>query len=159
VDDHQGNVVTLLEGSAEAEIDAPIARCWEVVAEIDRSPEWQQGTESVEVLQRDAEGRPSLCEIVVDAKFKKLRLRAAISYEPPRRLAFSQADSGSVEQLEGSWELTELDPGRTRARYTLAVDPGRVGLMARPLERALRPIVVGQRPSELAAEVARRAAG
>ena len=31
--------------------------------------------------------------------------------------------------------------------------------MARPLERALRPVVVGQRPSELAAEVSRRAAG
>jgi uncharacterized protein YndB with AHSA1/START domain len=159
VDDHQGGVVTLLEGSAEAVIDAPIARCWEVVAEIDRSAEWQQGTESVDVLQRDAEGRPSLCEIVVDAKFKKLRLRAKVSYEPPHRLAFSKAESGSVEQLEGSWELTELDPGRTRARYALAVDPGKVGLMARPLERALRPIVVGQRPSELAAEVARRAAG
>jgi len=151
--------MTLLEGSAEGEIDAPIDRCWEVVAEIDRSPEWQQGTESVEVVERDAEGRPSLIEIVVDAKFTKLRLQANVSYDPPHRLGFQQAGAGSVDRLEGSWELTELGPGRTRARYELAVDPGRVGLMARPLERALRPIVVGQRPSELAAEVARRAAG
>jgi ribosome-associated toxin RatA of RatAB toxin-antitoxin module len=151
--------MTLLEGSAEGEIEAPIDRCWEVVAEIDRSPEWQQGTESVEVLERDGEGRPSLVEIVVDAKFTKLRLQANVSYDPPRRLGFQQAGSGSVDRLEGSWKLTELGPGRTRARYELAIDPGRVGLMARPLERALRPIVVGQRPSELAAEVARRAAG
>ena len=151
--------MTLLEGSAEGDVDAPIERCWEVVAELDRSPEWQQGTESVEVLERDSEGRPSLCEIVVDAKFKKLRLRVTVSYEPPHRLAFRQADSGSVERLEGSWELTDLGAGRTHARYTLAVDPGKVGLMARPLERALRPIVVGQRPGELAAEVARRATG
>jgi ribosome-associated toxin RatA of RatAB toxin-antitoxin module len=149
--------VTLLEGSAEKDIDAPIERCWEVVAAIDRAPEWQQGTESVDVLERDAEGRPSLCEIVVDAKFTKLRLRASISYDPPRRVAFAQAGSGSIDRLEGSWELTELGADRTRARYALAIDPGRVGLMARPLERALRPIVLGQRPSELAAEVGRRA--
>lgn len=151
--------MTLLEGSAEGEIEAPIERCWEVVAAIDRSAEWQQGTESVDVLERDPQGRPSLVEIVVDAKFKTLRLRVAVSYEPPRRLAFRQAGSGSVDRLEGSWELTELGPGRTRGRYSLALDPGKVGLMARPLERALRPIVVGQRPRELAAEVARRAAG
>ena len=151
--------MTLLEGSSEGEIEAPIERCWEVVAAIDRAAEWQQGTESVDVLERDAEGRPSLCEIVVDAKFTKLRLRAAVSYEPPHRLVFSQAGSGSVDRLEGSWELTELGAERTGARYALAVDPGKVGLMARPLERALRPIVVGQRPRELAAEVARREAG
>jgi uncharacterized protein YndB with AHSA1/START domain len=158
VDDHQGGVVTLLEGSAEGEIDAPIERCWEVIAAIDRGPEWQQGTESVEVLERDVDGRPSLCEIVVDARFTKLRLRVAVSYEPPHRLVFSQAGSGSVDRLDGSWELTEVAAGRTRARYRLALDPGKVGLMARPLERALRPIVVGQRPRELAAEVARRSA-
>ena len=151
--------MSLIEGSSEGDVDAPLDRCWEVVAEIDRSPEWQQGMESVEVLQRDAEGRPSLCEIVVDAKFTKLRFQATVSYDPPHRLSFAKAGSGSVERLEGGWELAEVGSDRTHARYTLAVDPGKVGLMARPLERALRPIVVGQRPQELAAEVARRAGG
>jgi hypothetical protein len=64
-----------------------------------------------------------------------------------------------VARLDGAWELTDLGDGRTHARYSLAVDPGKVGLMARPLEKALRPIVVGRRPEELGAEVARRAAG
>src|SRR6202012_1933252 len=61
--------------------------------------------------------------------------------------AFTKRGSGTGERLEGSWELSEAGPGRTHPRYTLAVDPGKVGLMARPLERALRPIVVGQRPA------------
>jgi ribosome-associated toxin RatA of RatAB toxin-antitoxin module len=151
--------MTLLEGTSDGDVDAPIERCWEIVAAIDRSPEWQQGMESVDVLERDAEGRPSMCEIVVDAKFTKLRLRARVTYDAPHRLAFAKAGPGSVERLEGSWELTDLGNGRTHVRYALAVDPGKVGLLARPLERALRPIVVGQRPKELAAEVARRAAG
>jgi ribosome-associated toxin RatA of RatAB toxin-antitoxin module len=148
--------MTMLEGTSEGDVDAPIDRCWEVIEAIDRSPEWQQGMESVRVLERDAQGRASVCEIVVDAKFTKLDLRATVTYDPPHRLAFAQQGSGSVDRLEGSWELSEAGPGRTHARYTLAIDPGKVGLMARPLERALRPIVVGQRPKELAAEVARR---
>jgi ribosome-associated toxin RatA of RatAB toxin-antitoxin module len=151
--------MTLLEGTSEADVDAPIERCWEVVEAIDRAPEWQQGMESVQVLERDAQDRASVCEIVVDAKFTKLKLRVTVTYDPPHRLAFTQLGSGSVERLEGSWELSEAGVGRTRARYTLAVDPGKIGLMARPLERALRPIVVGHRPAELAAEVSRRAAG
>ena len=44
----------------------------------------------------------------------------------------------------------------TRATYSLAVDPGPVGKLARPLERALRPIVVGRRAQELAQAVAAR---
>ncbi len=151
--------MSLMQGAAEGDIQAPIERCWEVVAAIDRSPEWQQGMESVSVVERDAQNRPSICDIVVDAKFTKLELRVTVTYEPPHRLTFAKHGSGSVDQLEGSWELTEAGPERTRARYALALDPGKVGLMARPLERALRPIVVGQRPSELAAEVGRHAAG
>jgi hypothetical protein len=151
--------MTLLEGTAEGDIDAPIERCWEVVEAIDRSPEWQQGMESVSVVERDAENRPSVCDIVVDAKFTKLKLRVTVAYDPPRGLTFAKLGSGSVERLEGSWELSEAGPGRTHSRYTLALDPGKVGLMARPLEKALRPVVVGRRPSELAAEVKRRATG
>ena len=46
--------------------------------------------------------------------------------------------------MEGSWELEAIRAERTRATYTLAVDPGPVGFLARPLERALRPLVVGR---------------
>jgi ribosome-associated toxin RatA of RatAB toxin-antitoxin module len=159
LDDHEGHDMTMLQGTSEGNVEAPLERCWEVVEAIDRAPEWQQGMESVSVIERDAHDRPSICEIVVDAKFTKLKLRVTVAYDPPRRLAFTQLGAGSVDHLEGSWELSEAGPGRTHARYTLALDPGKVGLMARPLERALRPVVVGQRPAELAAEVRRRAAG
>lgn len=150
--------MTLLEGTAEGDVETPIERCWEVVSAIDEAPGWQQGVESVTVLQRDSDGRPSLCELVFDATFKTLTIRIEVSYEPPHRMSFALAPgSGSVQRLEGSWELTALSAQRTHARYALALDPGKLGLMARPLERALRPVIVGRRPAELAAEVARRA--
>lgn len=147
--------MSLIRGSSSAEIPASIERCWAVVEDLSRAPEWQQSLEQVTVVQRDAEGRPLVCDTVTDARFRAVRCRVRLSYDPPHRLSFTRI-SGDADAMEGSWELEALGPQRTRATYTLAVDPGRVGLLARPLEKALRPLVVGGRPGELAREVAAR---
>ncbi|HEY1568418.1 MAG TPA: SRPBCC family protein [Solirubrobacteraceae bacterium] len=149
--------MTLLTGSSSAEIDAPIDRCWAVVEDVATSPEWQNGLDEVTVVERDDAGRAVVCDIVNDAKFTKVRARVRVGYDPPRRLTFTRIASDDVDELEASWEFEELGPDRARATYSLAVDPGRVGMLARPLERALRPIVVGRRAEELARAVAARA--
>jgi uncharacterized protein YndB with AHSA1/START domain len=148
--------MTLLTGSSSAEIDAPISRCWAVVEDVAGAPRWQHGLDQVEVVERDDAGRALVCDIVADAKFTKVRARVHASYDPPRRLSFTRMASDDVDALEASWELEALGPERTRATYTLSVDPGHVGMLARPLERALRPIVVGRRAQELARAVAER---
>ena len=84
------------------------------------------------------------------------RVGCRSSFHGARRLGFERVASDDVDALEASWELEELGPDRTRATYSLAVDPGRVGMLARPLERALRPLVVGRRAEELALAVAER---
>ena len=150
--------MTLLTGSSTAEITAPLDQCWAVVEDVAGAPEWQNGLDSVTVVERDEAGRALVCDIVNDAKFTKVRARVRVSYDPPRRLTFTRMESDDVDALEASWELQELGPDRTRATYSLAVDPGRVGMLARPLERALRPIVVGRRADELARAVAERGA-
>ena len=148
--------MSLIQGESTGEVAASIETCWSVVEDLSRAPEWQQGLQSVTVVERDPEGRPLVCDTVIDAKFREVRCRVRCSFEPPRRMTFERI-SGDVPDLRGSWELESLGPERTRAVYALAVDPGKVGLLARPLEKALRPIVVGARPAELAREVARRA--
>ena len=148
--------MTLLSGSSSAEIDAPIAQCWAVVEDVAGSPQWQNGLEQVDVVERDDAGRALVCDIVNDAKLTKVRVRVRVRYEPPRRLSFTRVASDDVDALEASWELEELGPDRTRANYSLAVDPGHVGMLARPLERALRPLVVGRRADELARAVTER---
>jgi ribosome-associated toxin RatA of RatAB toxin-antitoxin module len=147
--------VSLISGESTAEVPASIERCWSIVEDLSRAPEWQQGLRSVTVVERDSEGRPLVCDTVIDAKFREVRCRVRCSFDPPRRMTFERI-SGEVPELRGSWELESLGAERTRAVYALSVDPGRVGLLARPLEKALRPIVVGARPAELAREVARR---
>lgn len=56
--------------------------------------------------------------------------------------------------MTGSWELEEVGPALTRATYALAVDPGAIGRLARPLERIVRPFVIGHQTAELAAALA-----
>jgi len=149
--------VTLLSGSSQADIDAPIAECWSVVQNIAQAPEWQRGLERVDVVERDDEGRALVCDTVTDAKITKVKCRIRVDYAPPHRMTFTRIESDDVDQMEGAWELEEIRNGAaTRATYRLAVDPGRVGFMARPLERALRPLVVGGRAQELAKAVAAR---
>jgi len=127
-----------------------------VVADVERAPEWQQGFERLDVVARDEQGRALICDTVNDAKIAKVRCRVRMSYEPPRRLAWTRVESDDLDAMDGSWELEERGDGRTQVTYRLAVDPGPVGFLARPLERALRPLVVGRRAEELARAVAAR---
>ena len=145
--------MTLLTGSASGEVDAGIERCWALVQDVARAPHWQAGL-AVEVVARDDGGRPRVCDTVSDARVTKVHCRIELSYDPPRRLSWVRLDSEDLDAMKGSWELEALTDGRTLATYRLAVDPGPVGLLARPLERALRPLVVGRRPGELAKAIA-----
>jgi hypothetical protein len=149
--------MALLRGSSSAETEIGIERCWALAQDVERAPEWQQGLERLEVIERDAEGRPLVCDTVNDAKFTKVRCRVRFVYEPPRRVSFTMVSSEDLDAMEGSWELEPLaGGGGTRVTYSLAVDPGPIGRFARPLERLIRPLVVGRRAEELVKELARR---
>lgn len=146
--------MSLLRGSCHGELDHPIERCWALVSDIERAPEWQRTLHSVDVVQRDAQGRALVCDTVNDARLMKVRVRVRVDYDPPHRLHFSRVESEDLDAMEGSWELEALGPARTRATYSLAVDPGPIGLLARPLERVIRPLVMGHQVDELAEALA-----
>lgn len=143
----------LITGSASTEIDAPIERCWAAVEDVASAPEWQGGLVELDVIERDRQGRPLVCDAVSDAKVRKVETRQRFSYEAPQRLSWAMVE-GELDSMEGYWELEDLGGGRTRATYGLAVDPGPVPRLVRvPLERAARAILVNPRPQELARRV------
>jgi carbon monoxide dehydrogenase subunit G len=139
-----------LGGEASAEIEAPIEEVWAVVEDVGSAPDWQEGLDSMEVLERDAEGRVEVANSTTDAKVRSVTTRVRFEYDPPHRVAWKQ-EKGDLKKLDGSWELEELDGGRTRATYRLEGDPGRMlGMLIRgPVEDKLRGILVGNRPQEL----------
>jgi carbon monoxide dehydrogenase subunit G len=139
-----------LGGEASTEIDAPIDEVWAVVEDVGSAPDWQEGLDAMEPLERDGEGRVLVAKSTTDAKVKTVTTRVRFEYDPPHRVTWRQ-EKGDLKSLVGSWELEDLGGGRTRATYRLDGDPGRMlGMLIRgPVEGRLREILVGGRPEEL----------
>jgi uncharacterized membrane protein len=139
-------------GEAQIELDRPVADVWAALADVDAAPDWQDGLDTVEALERDDAGRPTLVRTENDIKVRRIKALLRFEYEEPRRIAWTQVE-GDMKSVDGSWELEDLGDGRTLVRYALDTDPGRMlGLVIRgPVEAATRELFVSRRPGELAA--------
>jgi ribosome-associated toxin RatA of RatAB toxin-antitoxin module len=141
-----------LSAIASTEIEAPIERVWEIVADVEGWPEWQATITAIDVEERDAVNRPALCEVVFDAKVQTIRTVQRLHYESPHLLSFTQ-ERGSLQSLKGSWRLEELGDGRTGATYALDVEiGGMLGMLVTgAVEDKLRERLVTALPGELKA--------
>jgi len=143
-----------ISGTASEEIEAPLSEVWAVVEDTESAPDWQGGMDKLDVVERDAEGRPEVVDTETDATVRAVTSRVRFTYEPERRLSWEQV-KGDLKSAIGSWELEDLGRGRTRATYSLDADPGRVlGMLIRgPVEGKIRNLLVSARPGELKARV------
>ena len=139
-----------IEGSATAEIDAPIERVYEVAADVEGSPRWQPEIKDAEVIERDAEGNQVVVDTETDAKVRTLKSRLRFSYDAPNGLSWTQ-EKGDLKSVDGSWTFEDLGDGRTRATYEMTVDLGRMlGMVIRgPLVGVLRGQIVESMPGKL----------
>jgi len=142
--------MSTVSGSANTEIEAPIAAVYEVAADVEGSPRWQPEIKLAECIERDGDGNQVLVHMETDAKVRRLGSEIRFSYEEPGRISWVQED-GDLKAVEGSWELEDLGDGRTRATYRLEVDLGRrLGLLIRgPLVGVLRGQLVDTMPEKL----------
>ncbi len=124
-----------IAASHTVEIDAPLAEVYAVAADVPGAVEWNPAMEKVDVIEEDAEGRATLVEAEADVKVKKSKSILRFTYDEPNGLTWVQ-EKGDVKSVDGRWELSELDAGRTKATYALDVDPGRMlGMLLRgPVE-------------------------
>jgi ribosome-associated toxin RatA of RatAB toxin-antitoxin module len=139
-----------LAGTSTAVINAPLDRVWTLVADVEKAPDWQGGMKAIHVLERDAEGRATLCETESDAKVRTIKSTVRFEYDPPTTLTWQQ-EKGELKSVEGSWQLEDLGSGRTRATYKINADLGRMlGMIVRgPLVDVLREMLAGARAGEL----------
>jgi uncharacterized membrane protein len=137
-----------LEGSRSIEIEAPLERCFEIAADIERAPEWQGAMRSAQVLDRDGQGRPSLVETEIDASVTTLRVCLRFSYVEPGGIDWHR-ERGDLKALVGSWRFEELGDGHTRATYSLEIGLNRaLSLLRRgirgPAEDRIRELLLGR---------------
>lgn len=125
--------------SETVEIAAPVERCFEIAADLDRAPEWHGTMKTVDVLERGPDGRATLIDTKLDAGVAQTDARLRFEYDPPDGMRWDQ-ERGDLNALAGAWAFEPLDGGRTRATYSLELDPGRMlGMLARgPVASRLR---------------------
>jgi hypothetical protein len=102
-------------------IGAPLERCEALLLEPERLPEWYETLDAVKVLERDAEGRPSVVEIVVELPRGSVRFDLEQRYEGPGRIVGRQVGGdGKIVDVATEWRLEALEDGATRATYRFA---------------------------------------
>jgi ribosome-associated toxin RatA of RatAB toxin-antitoxin module len=139
-----------ISGTSSAEIDAAIDQVWALVEDVEKAPEWQGGLKALRALERDEQGRATLCESESDAKVRTVKSTVRFSYDSPTTLTWRQ-EKGELKAVDGSWKLEDLGGDRTRATYELEVDLGRMlGMVIRgPLVDLLRGMLISARAGEL----------
>jgi carbon monoxide dehydrogenase subunit G len=139
-----------IEGEASETIQAPLARVFEVAADVEGSTRWQPGIKEARAVERDSDGRQVLVDTVTDGKVRDLRSRLRFTYSEPTGMTWRQ-ESGDLSDVEGSWTLEDLGDGSTRATYALSVDLGRMlGMVVRgPVVDVLRKQMVDTMPGKL----------
>lgn len=138
-----------IEGSASAEIEAPIAEVYAIAADVEGSPRWQPEIKLAECIERDGDEQV-LVRTETDAKVRRLSSTLRFSYQQPNRISWRQ-EEGDLKSVEGSWKLEALGDRRTRATYSMTVDLGRMlGMVIRgPLVGVLRGQLVESMPGKL----------
>jgi ribosome-associated toxin RatA of RatAB toxin-antitoxin module len=123
-----------------AEIAASPDDCYAALIDFDHLPDWQGAVREARVLERDAEGRGSVVEYVVDAKVKTVRYRLRQVHDPPGRLGCEYL-GGDFRDFSGEWRFRPQDGGSsTRVELDLHIDPGR--FVPGPLRGAIADAVM-----------------
>ena len=121
----------ILKAERTVEINAPKSKCFEIICDLESTPEWQHAMIDSDVLEKDSDGRAALVEVVSDAKVKHVTSKIAFKYQPEDGMTWEQK-KGELKWLKGYWKLEDLGDGRTSATYGLEADTGRVlGLLIR----------------------------
>ena len=105
------------------DVKATMDKLFEVATDFEAYPEWNANIKSVEVRERDDDGRATHVWYEVDAKIKKLKYVLEYDYsEAPEAFSWSLVE-GDVKDLRGSYRFDEFDDV-TEVQYEMAIDPG-----------------------------------
>jgi carbon monoxide dehydrogenase subunit G len=139
-----------IRGESTIEIDAPLERCWDLVTDPEGTVAWQDSLKRAVILERDADGEPTLVETHIDAVAKEVKVTLRFDWDEHEQLRWHK-ESGDIKDVKGAWTLEDLGEDRTRATYMLEIDPGRVlGMLARgPLGDQVKKQLTKQPPQGL----------
>jgi len=105
--------------------DRPPDRVYELLSQTSRQGEYRSELEGLATVARLPDGHVD--EQHIRILFVEMSYRVRYRLEPERRRIAWELDPSfpnPMRRVEGSWELYELDPSHTLARFATAVDVG-----------------------------------
>jgi uncharacterized membrane protein len=105
------------------DIAATPQQCFDTLVDFEAYPDWQDAVKACEVLARDGSGRGRDVAFEIDVRVRRVRYRLRYSYEEPHRIGWDYL-GGDVKDVGGGYRLEDAGDGRTRATYSLEIDPG-----------------------------------
>ena len=104
-------------------VDATPERCFEVVADIERYPEWVGDLKEVHVLESDEEGRPIVVAFRAAAFGRSTNYTLVYDYSnAPTQFGWVQRSGDLTERLDGFYKFAEAPGGGTEITYQLVVE-------------------------------------
>lgn len=136
------------QATEHTSVTAPPERCFAVVADMERYPEWAADIKKVTVLERDDQGRALLVAFRTAAFGRSTNYTLAYDYaDAPGVLAWRLTQGDITSKLDGSYVFDAAEGGGTDITYHLEVElrvpiPGFIKMRAqsRIMATALRDL-------------------
>lgn len=107
----------------EFEIDAPAALAYATLLDVESLPEWSSSHKSVTIVERAADGTPSVVEVEAGMVGISDRMRFRYAFTPGTKVAWQSDGEGmAVRSQGGYYQLTPLGEGRVHVLCDMNID-------------------------------------
>lgn len=104
-------------------VEASPQQCFEMVADIERYPEWVADLKEVHVLERDEEGRPVVVAFRAAAFGRSTSYTLVYDYSSaPHQFGWVQRSGDITDRLDGFYRFAPTPDGGTEITYNLVVE-------------------------------------
>ena len=111
------------QASERAVMHAPPDKCYEVVADFERYPEWAADIKAVTIEERDDEGRPHQVAFRAAAFGRSTNYTLRFDYDnAPKELSWVQTRGDLTSRLDGTYVFDGTDNGDTEVTYHLTAE-------------------------------------
>jgi uncharacterized membrane protein len=117
--------VDVEQAKEQIRIEAPVARCFETLADFEAYPEWAGDLKQVSVVERDGEGRAVVVEFRAAAMGRSTTYQLRYDYsDAPHRLGWQLVTGDLPRELDGAYVLEPAvdDPEASEVCYEIAID-------------------------------------
>jgi uncharacterized membrane protein len=133
-------------------IEAPVGEVVAVLTDLASYPTWSTAIKSVEVQDKDANGRATKAKMSIDAGVMKDR--AILDYDwskSPVEISFGLDDADLLTEMSGTYEITDNGDDTTTVKYqlTVALSMPVPAMMRQKAERATIDLALNQLKTKL----------